>query len=258
MDMYGNQPPMSGQGHQTRADCCSELQSISHECTAASGPSSTGCHEPPGCNCGSWTYGFPGSNSNPQHIQCQCSVDAIATEALRNCCRASGGTEFGGRGQTHSPSGYRQGGRMPRRTRKFHTGGNASAAHIKLHGIAEGMGKKYKHGPSVMSGYGGSTGANVMSDQGDCCACLRGRAGVVCDTTTCTCTEFIGGAVVTGGGTGKLRPRPAQAHPTFQCPSMQCYQQNADGTWGCGWCHTSAPEPNEYRQGGRTPRRRRR
>ena len=46
----------------------------------------------------------------------------------------------------------------------------------------------------------------LMSNQSDCCACLRGRAGVVCDTTTCTCHEFIGGSQVFRRG-GPTRSR---------------------------------------------------
>jgi len=52
-------------------------------------------------------------------------------------------------------------------------------------------------------------------------------------------------------GTGRLRPRPVQAHPSIQCPPMQCPRQNTDGTWGCGWCHMANPNDRDFRHGGR-------
>ena len=97
----------------------------------------------------------------------------------------------------------------------------------------------YGDTPEPKYGYGGMTsrrsgraviGGNQLMSEENCCACLRGRAGVVCDKTTCTCHEFLSGDVVTGGSSG--------GGNTVMSNSCDCmYNPNASPQYQCsGGC----------------------
>lgn len=96
---------------------------------------------------------------------------------------------------------YRRGGPVRRPKRKFGRGGM-----MRNNIMSEQWCQPWPSCQGYTDPVKGPPGGNQLMSE-NCCACLRGRAGVVCDMTTCTCHEFIGGAPVRGGSGGGQCPK---------------------------------------------------
>lgn len=152
---------------------------------------------------------------------------------------------------THLGSNYRNGGQIGRnnmRRRKMAGGtftrGTTPYKH-NLHNYHTHGRTPYGHGGRMGSRNNCGPGMHWMPPS-------NGRAGYCMQGST-----HPNGGYARGGRMGMNGGNRVTSHPNMQCPPMQCYQQNKDGTWGCGWCYTYTPprDGGNYRRGGRPTRR---